>query len=220
MTPFLKKAKQFLHSITICLLALPCVGVSAAENASTTSSVFSVPTTEVQVNQETGEFSFEMQVNSPDNYAGMEFGVICAGGCEITSVSCDMEASVTGPKEANGLVWFGFFAGEDKFSGTAAVTVSGTCEKGIDSAVSIQDVKKYTIGDRNYDTEQIDSSNVIVNLRSGVTAETNEQNSAEEVGNPETNGINAMQLIVSGLVIAALAAAALIYMVRRKSPKA
>ncbi len=49
----------------------------------------SVPVTEVQVDQETGDFQVDIVINESENYAGMEFGMVCEPECKITSVEYD-----------------------------------------------------------------------------------------------------------------------------------
>lgn len=160
-----------------------------------------ITTANITVNEDTGAYSFDLIVDSENPYAGAEFGVICNPGTEVTSVACT-EGSLTGPKEANGLVWFGFFDGEDSFSGETVMTVEGTFEAGKDAAIAIQDIKLYTIGDEEY---------ISTSLEGGMMVELYKtpQNVMEKV---KDSGISVPILIGCCVVIAAvIAGGALIY---------
>lgn len=203
MCSIFRKAFTILAALAVCLRMISPIVVSAAENGP---AVF-VPRTEVAVDQSSGQFRFAIEIDAPENYAGAEFGVICSQGTEITAVSCS-GGSVTGPQKANGLVWFGFFDGEDSFSGTTTVTVTGTCGIGADGAVVIQDASLYTIGQQEYITTDIECGTV-VNLRcEPVETEVSTQASEET---PEQLDIDVPMLSICLLVIAAAAAGALIY---------
>lgn len=112
-----------------------------------------LPVTQVEVSQETGEFQFEIHIAESEAYAGMEFGLVCGPGCEITGIVYDREVSATGPVESD-MTWFGFYDGEDSFSNSMTITVSGTCQNGTDSVLTLKTVKKYTIGDSEYREEE------------------------------------------------------------------
>lgn len=109
--------------------------------------------TEIEVDQQTGEFQVEIEICESTYYAGMEFGMVCGSECEITSVTYDKKVSATGPVESD-LIWFGFFDGEDSFSESFTATVHGTCPIGTDSELALKTVKKYTIGESEYKEEE------------------------------------------------------------------
>lgn len=109
--------------------------------------------TEVEVNQETGEFQFDIVTGAGDAYAGMEFGMACGPECEIVSVEYDREISATGPVKSD-MTWFGFFDGEDSFTESVTITVLGKCQIGVDSELALKTVKKYIIGDKKYREEE------------------------------------------------------------------
>lgn len=111
-----------------------------------------IPVEQIIVNQEEGTFSFIIEVNTNEAYAGMEFGMVCGSGCEITSVDYDRNINSTGPANSD-MIWFGFFDGEDSFTEPITVTVSGTCQKDSDSELALKMVKKYTIGEQQYEEE-------------------------------------------------------------------
>lgn len=188
----------------LVLLAVLIVPVRANEGA-----VVSVPQTEIRVDPDSGTFRFTIEVDSQAAYAGAEFGVICSQGTEISSVT-GTGGSVTGPREADGLVWFGFFDGEDSFSGTTAVTVEGTCREDADGAVAIRDVSLYTIGRQEYTTTELECG-TIVNLR-WETAEVTEEP-------PEQRNIDVSMPIACFTVIAAVGAGTLVYIKIRKIRK-
>lgn len=197
--PF-EKCFAFLIIFAVSMMLFP-VSVSADEQ---TPSV-SVSATEIPVDQTDGHFSFVIEIDAQEKYAGAEFGVICSQGAEITAVSAS-GGSVTGPQKANGLVWFGFFDGADSFSGTATVTVEGTCEIGTDCAVMIQDVSVYTIGDEVYASTDV-ASGIVVNLR----CEPVETQPPASQPDEETETWDIDVLVVCLLVIAAAVAGTLIY---------
>lgn len=194
----------FLTVLTLC--AIPAL--AAGEGPSV-----SVPETEILLDPTSGQFRFTIEIDSRDSYAGAEFGVYCSQGTEITSVTA-ASGSVTGPQAANGLVWFGFFDGQDSFTGTTTITVEGTCQTGTDGAVAIQDVKLYTIGDQEYATTTVECG-AVVNLywELPVAAEP-----AEEAQTPD-NGMNVTMLILCCAVIAAAAAGAFIYRNHKNTQK-
>lgn len=197
---FFQKYYAFILVLVVCMMLLP-VSAAAAGAVPTVS----VSGTEVPVDQTDGSFRFHIAIDAPENYAGAEFGVICSQGTEITAVSA-AGGSVTGPQKANGLVWFGFFDGEDSFSGTTTVTVEGTCEIGTDCAVVIQDVSIYTIGDEVYASTDV-ASGIVVNLR----CEPVETQPPASQPDEETETWDIDVLAVCLLVIAAVVAGTLIY---------
>ena len=140
--------KKFILAVAaMAFLSSPAV-VSAQEGVPVT-----LPAAEIAVNQETGEFRFDIVTCESDAYAGMEFGVVCGPECEITSVTYDKEVSATGPAE-NEMTWFGFFDGEDSFTESMTITVTGVCQRGVDSQLALKTVKKYTIGNGEYKEEE------------------------------------------------------------------
>ena len=188
--------------ILICLVCLLAVPVRAAD----TMPSVTIPATEVEVDQTNGSFLFDIEVQSTEGYAGAEFGVICSQGTVITEI-CVADGTVTGPKAANGLTWFGYFAGEDRFSGTNTITVQGTCEIGQEGAVVIQDVSVYTVGQQNYASTKVDCG-AVVNLRTEPVRQSIldlPKLSADEFD------IGTLMLIAGFLVIAAVLAGVLIY---------
>ena len=168
MNSLFKKSKFFGMIITGCLMLLSVMPVMAAGNTVETdvkdTAEADVTTSELTVDKETGGFSFQINIVSQKAYAGAEFGVICSEGTEITSVE-SMAGSMTGPKESNGLVWFGFYEGEDSFSGETTITVKGNFKAGTESAIVIQDIKIYTVVEQEYSTTSIDGG-MIINLNS------------------------------------------------------
>lgn len=193
-----KKTSTFLVMLTASLVLLSFMPAMAGESTQK----FDITTREISVDKESGQYSFEICIDTSENYAGAEFGVICSEGTEITSISSDAE-SMTGPKEANGLVWFGFFEGEDSFRDEMVVTVEGSYEAETESAIVIQDIKIYTVGDQEYASESLDAG-MLVNLNADSVIENAEVPT-------EDNGINIVVLLAVFMVIVAVVAMVLIY---------
>lgn len=210
-----------LVSLWSVFMAMPVQAMESLEGSleeSLTENAFSIniPMTEVLVNQETGQYSFEIQITAEEAYAGAEFGIICGQGTEITSIS-STAGSITGPTKAKGLVWFGFFDGEDCFEEEVTVTVEGTCLIGNDSAVVVQDVKVYQVGEQEYKTTYLDGG-TIINLCADLQGETEEEGS-EMVSEPnEEKGINVV-LCICCMVIVVCVTGTLIYKRRNNKQK-
>lgn len=202
----MKKVLTTLLCVLVLIAILPG-SVAAAQIAP----VVVVPETEIAVDQTTGAFRFTMELMTEKSYAGAEFGLICSQGVQITAVSA-ADGTVTGPQAANGLIWFGYFAGEDSFSDTNTLTIEGTCEIGREGAVIIQDASVYTIGDQEYSTVDLESG-MLVNLRTTPVK-------ASKSENPELAAlefdIDVLILIGCLLVIAAGLIGTLIYKKNKK----
>lgn len=161
--------KKMILALSILVLLANPITVDAQEEMPV-----SLTNTEIEVNQETGEFQVEITICESAAYAGMEFGMVCGPECEITSVTYDKEVSTTGPVESN-LIWFGFFDGEDSFSESFTATVHGTCRIGADSEMALKTVKKYTIGESEYREEEF-----TVDTKINLVSETEEMQVQEE----------------------------------------
>lgn len=118
--------KKFMLALAAMVFWANGIVVSAQQEMPITLSA-----TEVEVNQETGEFQFDIVTGASDAYAGMEFGIVCGPECQIVSVEYDRKISSTGPVESD-MTWFGFFDGEDSFAESMTITVSGKCQTGVD----------------------------------------------------------------------------------------
>lgn len=198
MKHLLKKWNTLAAMLAASLILFLPISVMAAE----TSPEYDITTKEISVDKENGEYSFKICIETAENYAGAEFGVICSQGVEINVIASDAE-SMTGPKEANGLVWFGFFEGEDSFSKQMTVTVKGTYDPEIESAIVIQDIRIYTVGDEEYTSTSLETG-MVVNL--------NADSVTENVGVPTgDNDINIIALAVVFMVVVAAVVIVLIY---------
>lgn len=206
----MKKTMWLSAAALAVLLLVPALLVSKVSAAAETAASVQLPVSEVAVDENTGNFRFDIQVDCPESYAGMEFGVVCSEGTEITAVQVGDNVSSTGPKEANGLVWFGYFDGEDSFSGTSTVTVEGKCEPGVEAAIAIKDVKQYTVGSEEFSSTQI-PSDLVVTLDTGA-----QQTVSVPDTLPQTNDIDAVWLLAVCAVAAAAAVGALIYNKRKQ----
>lgn len=187
------------------VLSLPA-RVMAAES----SPEYNIEVQEISADKEKGEYSFKICIDTAENYAGAEFGTICSQGVEINVIGSNAE-SMTGPKEANGLVWFGFFDGEDSFSEQMTVTVKGNYDPEIESAILIQDIKIYTVGDEEYTSKSLEAG-MVVNL--------NANSVTENVGVPTgDNGINIVALTAIFMAILAVAVSILIYIKKMRGER-
>ncbi len=189
--------------MTMCLLANP-VQVIAAEN--TTENPVKVSSTEVNIDKETGEFSFDVTVDTEEAFAGMEFGVICSEGCEVTEVAYNVDAASAAPTKAAGVTWFGFFDGEDSYTEDIVATINGKCDTEKEAAVALQVVKRYTVGEEEYAEEQI-PLDIVVTL--GAAA--NPFTELVEIVNDDTGNMSAGFIIAGCIVVTAIVIAAFVY---------
>ena len=126
----MKRLCVIMTVVMLLLFVSMPISVCAVENENKTI----VTIDDLTVDETNASFSFIVNVETDEAYAGAEFGAFCSKGVEITYVesSCD---SLAGPTQANGLVWFSFFDGENSFNGKQSVTVYGRYEVGQESAV-------------------------------------------------------------------------------------
>lgn len=213
-----RNVKKNILLMAVCGVLLNAMCVHAEEKLS----VVEIPE-EIEVNQETGEFAFDIELHADEKFAGLEVGLICGDGCEISDTSYNVEASEIEPTTAQGLTWFGFFEGEDSFIGDVVITIEGTCEEGKDSAISIQDIKKCTAGNEEFKQEYI-SVNEVVTLKNGQPEQKQmEQMENQMIKTGETQavipvkeqGISVIGLIIGVLVVGVIIA--LIYRSRKKA---
>ena len=121
-----------------------------------------VEVSQLYVNEETGQYRFDVCVRSGELFAGTDVGVYCSQDTQILSVQNEA-ANCVGPTAANGLVWFGCFDGNNTLS-EAAFTVSGSFDPMRESAVKISDVRLYRIEDGQYLTVTLNDP-IIIELR-------------------------------------------------------
>lgn len=209
-----KEVKKLLFGLIMAIVITKPVSVYAQVASNQDDMPVSIPVTEIEVDQETGEFQVDIVVNESANYAGMEFGMVCAPECEITKVEYDRQLSTTGPAE-NDLTWFGFFDGEDSFSESIIATVYGKCQTGTDSEMALKTVKKYTVGDNEYSEEDF-TIDTKISLLSEISIEEEEIPLATL---DKEQGINAWVIIISCICAVAIIVA-LIYIgiIRKKRP--
>lgn len=200
----MKKLCVIMTVVMLLLFVSMPISVCAEENENKTI----VTIDELTVDETNASFSIIVNIETDEAYAGAEFGAFCSQGVEITSVesSCD---SLAGPTQANGLVWFSFFDGENSFKGTQSVTVYGDYEAGQESAVKLSDIKIYSIKDNEYITTSVEGD-VDVQISKGATKIT-------EVG--KEDGINIILLLALVLVIVATAVIMFIYIKKNKVKK-
>lgn len=177
------------------------ISVCAVENENKTI----VTIDDLTVDETNASFSFIVNVETDEVYAGAEFGAFCSKGVEITSVesSCD---SLAGPTQANGLVWFSFFDGENSFNGKQSVTVYGSYEVGQESAVKFSDIKIYSINANEYITTSVEDD-VDVQISKGATKITEVE---------KEDGINIILLLALVLVVVVTTVVMFIYIKKNK----
>ena len=196
--------KRLCMIMTVVMLLL-FVGMPISVYAEEAENGTTVTVDELTVDETNASFSFIVNVETDEAYAGAEFGAFCSKGVEITSVesSCD---SLAGPTQANGLVWFSFFDGENSFNGKQSVTVYGSYEIGQESAVKFSDIKIYSINANEYITTSVEDD-VDVQISKGVQKTT-------EVD--KENDMNILLLLALVLVIVATAVIMFIYIKKNK----
>ena len=195
--------KKLLSAVIMGCLLLNPVFCFASEETTENQCQVKVSDTEVGMDKETGEFSFEVTVDTEDAFAGMEFGVICSEGCEITAVTYNVDAQTTLPTKGEGVIWFGFFDGEDSYTEDIVATINGKCEPQKEAAVALQVVKRYTVGEEDYTEEQI-PVDIVINVKTSVNPLINLIESEE--GTDMNVGFIIAVCIVAGVLVIIIAA--------------
>lgn len=200
----MKRLCVIMTVVMLLLFVSMPISVCAVENENKTI----VTIDELTVDKTNASFSFIVNVETDEAYAGAEFGAFCSQGVEITSVesSCD---SLAGPTQANGLVWFSFFDGENSFNGKQSVTVYGSYEVGQESAIKFSDIKIYSINANKYITTTVEGD-VDVQISKGV------QKTTEVV---KENDMNILLLLALVLVIVVTTVVMFIYIKKNKVKK-
>ena len=200
----MKRVCVIMTVVMLLLFVSMPISVFAVENENKTI----VTIDDLTVDKTNASFSFIVNVETDEAYAGAEFGAFCSQGVEITSVesSCD---SLAGPTQANGLVWFSFFDGENSFNGKQSVTVYGRYEVGQESAVKFSDIKIYSINANKYITTTVEGD-VDVQISKGV------QKTTEVV---KENDMNILLLLALVLVIVVTTVVMFIYIKKNKVKK-
>ena len=197
----MKKLCVIMTVVMLLLFVSMPISVCAEENENKTI----VTIDELTVDETNASFSFIVNIETDEAYAGAEFGAFCSQGVEITSVesSCD---SLAGPTQANGLVWFSFFDGENSFNGKQSVTVYGSYEIGQESAVKFSDIKIYSINANEYITTSVEGD-VDVQISKGATKITEVE---------KDDGINIILLLALVLVVVVTTVVMFIYIKKNK----
>lgn len=197
----MKKLCVIMTVVMLLLFVSMPISVCAEENENKTI----VTIDELTVDETNASFSFIVNIETDEAYAGAEFGAFCSQGVEITSVesSCD---SLAGPTQANGLVWFSFFDGENSFNGKQSVTVYGSYEVGQESAVKFSDIKIYSINANEYITTSVEDD-VDVQISKGATKITEVE---------KEDGINIILLLALVLVVVVTTVVMFIYIKKNK----
>ena len=182
------------------IVVLLSVGLPVTVCAAETDNTQTVTIRGLEIDESKASFTFTVNVEADDSYAGAEFGAFCSKGVQITSVESS-GGTVVGPIQANGLVWFSFFDGENSFEGTQSMTVYGSYEVGQESAIKISDINIYSIQADEYITTSV-KDNVEVQISTGTE-------SLSEV--VEDSDINIMLLVALLLVVVAIAIIIFVY---------
>ena len=200
----MKRLCVIMTVVMLLLFVSMPISVCAVENENKTI----VTIDDLTVDETNASFSFIVNVETDEVYAGAEFGAFCSKGVEITSVesSCD---SLAGPTQANGLVWFSFFDGENSFNGKQSVTVYGSYEVGQESAVKFSDIKIYSINANEYITTFVEGD-VDVQISKGATKITEVE---------KEDGINIILLLALLLVVVVTTVVMFIYIKKNKVKK-
>ena len=200
----MKRLCVIMTVVMLLLFVSMPISVCAVENENKTI----VTIDDLTVDETNASFSFIVNVETDEAYAGAEFGAFCSKGVEITSVesSCD---SLAGPTQANGLVWFSFFDGENSFNGKQSVTVYGSYEDGQESAVKFSDIKIYSINANEYITTSVEGD-VDVQICKGATKITEVE---------KEDGINIILLLALLLVVVVTTVVMFIYIKKNKVKK-
>lgn len=200
----MKRLCVIMTVVMLLLFVSMPISVFAVENENKTI----VTIDDLTVDKTNASFSFIVNVETDEAYAGAEFGAFCSQGVEITSVesSCD---SLAGPTQANGLVWFSFFDGENSFNGRQSVTVYGSYEVGQESAIKFSDIKIYSINANKYITTTVEGD-VDVQISKGVQKTT---------GVVKENDMNILLLLALVLVIVVTTVVMFIYIKKNKVKK-
>ena len=200
----MKRLCVIMTVVMLLLFVSMPISVCAVENENKTI----VTIDDLTVDKTNASFSFIVNVETDEAYAGAEFGAFCSKGVEITSVesSCD---SLAGPTQANGLVWFSFFDGENSFNGRQSVTVYGSYEVGQESAIKFSDIKIYSINANKYITTTVEGD-VDVQISKGVQKTT---------GVVKENDMNILLLLALVLVIVVTTVVMFIYIKKNKVKK-
>lgn len=200
----MKRLCVIMTVVMLLLFVSMPISVCAVENENKTI----VTIDDLTVDETNASFSFIVNIETDEAYAGAEFGAFCSQGVEITSVesSCD---SLAGPTQANGLVWFSFFDGENSFNGKQSVTVYGSYEIGQESAVKFSDIKIYSINANEYITTSVEDD-VDVQISKGVQKTT-------EVD--KENDMNILLLLALVLVVVVTMVVMFIYIKKNKVKK-
>ena len=199
--------KRLCMIMTVVMLLL-FVGMPISVYAEEAENGTTVTVDELTVDETNASFSFIVNIETDEAYAGAEFGAFCSQGVEITSVesSCD---SLAGPTQANGLVWFSFFDGENSFNGKQSVTVYGSYEIGQESAVKFSDIKIYSINANEYITTSVEDD-VDVQISKGVQKTTEVE---------KENDMNILLLLALVLVVVVTTVVMFIYIKKNKVKK-
>lgn len=191
-----KQCEVYAVILTLLLILMP-IRVFATEPENDCE----LKVSQLYVDEESGQYRFDICVRSDELFAGTDIGVFCSQDTRILSVENDSASSV-GPTEANGLVWFGCFDGKNTLS-EAVFTVSGTIDPMRESAVKITDVKLYRIDDGQYVTVLIEDQ-ITIELRADNT------DFLTDVDVPETEESNKTGYIVESLAFLTVVVLAMI----------
>ncbi|MGM9681629.1 MAG: hypothetical protein ACI3XR_09010 [Eubacteriales bacterium] len=143
--------RLFRKTCMIPVLTVLCLGMLSAVPVTAAGSDLTVRVSDAEILvPDSGAFTFAVELTSLQEYRAADVGLFLSDGVEITSVRVDNGASVTGPTEARGLTWFGYFSSKAAV-GTTVLTVSGKCSGVGDWAIKVDSAK---ITHSDYSTSQ------------------------------------------------------------------
>ena len=194
--------KKIICETYAVLLALLIVLTPIRAAAAELENDCEVKVSQLDVNEETGQYCFDVCVRSGELFAGIDIGVFCSQDTQILSVQNDA-ANCVGPAAANGLVWFGCFDGNNTLSETT-FTVSGSFDPMRESAVKISDVKLYRIEDGQYLSVPLEEE-IIIELRVDHTESQPDEKAPEPEESNKTGYIVGSLAFLAVVVIAVIA---------------
>ena len=127
--------------MVVMAMAGPVFGAAAAE-----SERVRVDRTALQLVKGQDSFVLNVTLKEGTPFAGAEFAVKCPDGMVLRKVTYDQDGTVVGPVVRNGVSWFSFFAGENRFRGTVAAQLTFSWKDDENTALLLDHVNVYRIG--------------------------------------------------------------------------
>lgn len=146
-----------------CLLICCCFISLGTVTAFAKESTVRVPEEQITLEEAQTAFEAVIEVVPEDTYAGVEIGIACPEGIEVTASSASSGSMSAGPVFANGLYWTSFFESENKLSGSMKITLQLSCPQDFENGeINIQQVKLLTKEGASVVTETLNSIDIQV----------------------------------------------------------